>query len=120
MRALAPLFGLLLAGVLSGCAISDDASMAQLLVTPGQYTNYTCDDIADEQKKTAQRERDLKNLIVQSEGNGSVGWLVSSTAYRPEYLSAVGELNELQRAAVAKKCDPPPSEVNYLSDTVIR
>jgi hypothetical protein len=100
------LFALLLVAVsLSGCAMSDD-KLASFLVAPGKFALYTCPELAQRAKTTAARQRELEQLMAKA-GAGSGGRLVSMLAYRPDYLSARGEMKDLREAAAAKKCDLP-------------
>ena len=56
-------------------------------------------------------------------GEGSGGQLVSSVAYRPEYLERRGEMVELRRVAAEKNCKFVPGADNpgaRASDKAIR
>ena len=95
-----------LALLLGGCAMSDD-KLAQMLVAPDKFALYRCEEMATRAKELAVREAELKALMVRA-GTGSGGELVSTVAYRPEYLSVQGEMIELRRTAAEKKCAPIP------------
>ena len=95
-----------LALLLGGCAMSDD-KLAQMLVAPDKFALYRCEEMAPRAKELAVREAELKALMVRA-GTGSGGELVSTVAYRPEYLSVQGEMIELRRTATEKKCPPIP------------
>lgn len=111
---------LLAAGLLAGCAVQSGASddkMARFLVAPGKFVLYDCAQLAQQSATTGAREKELEALIAKA-GPGSDGRLVSSIAYRPEYLEVHGEMNELRNAAAAKNCDFVPGAT--ISDKVVR
>jgi hypothetical protein len=113
--------GAALALALAGCAVSDDQA-ARFLVAPDKYVLYNCDEIAREAQTTAAREQELQQLIAKADVDAS-GHLVSTVAYRTDYLTARGEINELRAAAIAKHCDVAPGAASpavRVSDSVIR
>jgi hypothetical protein len=89
------------AAFLAGCSYNDD--MASAIVAPGKYQLYTCADLTSRGRETAKRERELKALMEKSE-QGAGGALVNILAYRTEYLTARGELMQMEAAASAKNC----------------
>jgi hypothetical protein len=100
-----------LPALLSACAntgVPDD-DMARLLVAPDKFVLYRCPDIAEKAKEVAKRQRKLEALMAQASID-SGGRMVSAVAYRPEYLVARGEMNDLRQEAIAKKCDFVPGE----------
>jgi hypothetical protein len=92
--------------LLAGCAGSDDR-MASLLITPGKYALYKCPQLAVAIHDTAVRQRELEALMAKAR-TGAGGQLVDAAVYRPDYLVARGELNEMHREARAKHCTLPP------------
>jgi len=95
--------------LVAGCAgtgVPDD-QMARFLVAPGKFTLYDCPAIADKAKAVAGRQRKLEQLMARA-GTDSGGRLVSTVAYRPDYLVARGEMIDLRQAAIEKKCDFVP------------
>jgi hypothetical protein len=92
---------LALAAGLAGCGVNDE--LASAMVQPGKYTLYTCQDMTLRAREAAARERELKDLMEKAE-KGSGGGLVNTLAYRNDYLTARGEVIELERAAAAKNC----------------
>ena len=100
---------------LCGCAMSDD-TVARFLVPPGQYALYICEDLADAEKNTVARIRELEQLMARAEVD-STGQIVSTAVYKSEYLTARGELNEIRKAAAAKNCE---FQAGRTSDTTIR
>lgn len=104
------------AALLAGCAMSDD-KLASMLVAPGKYELYTCPEIVEQSKANATRRRELEQLMAKA-GVDSGGRLVSTLAYRPDYLTARGEMKDLQEAAAAKQCELPKIE-NVTAGAVI-
>ena len=97
----------LAAVLLAGCAGSDDRVASFLLITPGKYALYKCAQLAAEIRNTALRQRELEALMAKAR-TGAGGQVVDVAVYRPDYLVARGELNEMHREARAKHCTLPP------------
>jgi hypothetical protein len=91
-----------LASALGGCGMSDE-KLSRLVVAPGQYATWRCENIVAQIKTNVKRQRELKELMAKA-GPSAGGQLVAATAYRPEYLNLHGETMDLQRAAREKKC----------------
>ena len=89
--------------LLAGCAGSDD-TLSGLLITPGRYDIYHCDQLALSIPVAAARVRELEALKAKAK-SGSAGQLVSAAVYEPDYLAARGALNEMHKAAREKHCD---------------
>jgi hypothetical protein len=121
MLARAPLLiGILAAGVLSGCAASDDAS-GRFLVQPDRYQLYNCRELAEAAVSVGARERELEGLMRKA-GPDASGRFVSTLAYRPEYLLLRGQMNEIRKTATEKKCKFNPDALPgaRVSDQAIR
>ncbi len=104
----------LAAGALGGCGLSDGPG--SILVDPGHYSAYHCDDLAARWKVLLAREKELRGLMDKaSEGGG--GRVIGSLAYRSDYESVLTEERLVQRAAVDRKCAFTP---DYQSDHSIR
>ena len=104
----------LLAASLAGCTTSggsSDDKMGRFLVAPDKFVLFNCAELADRATTIAGRQRELEGLMAKA-GEGSGGRLVSSIAYRPEYLERHGEMNELRSAAAAKNCKFVPGAEN--------
>ncbi len=86
---------------LGGCSYSDE--LASSLVAPGKFDLYNCDQLSVRARETAQRERELKQSMQEAE-RGAAGGFINAVAYRTDYLTARGELMELERTAAAKNC----------------
>lgn len=106
------IFAALLAALsIAGCATnaSSDAAAERFLVAPGKYVLFNCTQIGQEAGENMQRQRELEALMMRA-GPSSAGQLVSAVAYRPEYLQLRGQMTNLQRTAVDKKCKFVPGE----------
>ena len=104
----------LAAATLGGCGLSDGAGA--ILVDPGHYSAYHCDDLAARWKVLLAREKELGGLMDKaSEGGG--GAVIGSLAYRSDYETVLTEEKLVQRAAVDRKCAFTP---DYQSDHTIR
>jgi len=98
-----------LSAPLAACAntgVPDD-DIARLLVAPDKFVLYECPDIARKGKEIVARQRKLEKLMAQA-STDSGGRMVSTVAYRPEYLIARGEMIDLRRAALEKRCNFVP------------
>ena len=84
--------------------MSDDQA-ARYLVAPGKYVLYNCDAIAREAETKAKRELELQQLIAKDSTDAG-SRMIGDMAYRSEYLSVRGDLNELRHAAADKHCPP--------------
>ena len=100
----------IVATALAGCAASDD-TVGRLLVKPDRYVLYNCTQLARAAQATVRRQRELEVLMAKAETD-SVGVLVSSSAYRPEYAQLRGMMNELHKTAAEKNCKFVPGSEN--------
>lgn len=91
---------LALAAGLAGCA---NETISGLMVKPGKYANYTCEEMAMVGGGFAKRERELQALMDKA-AQGAGGEVAIAIAYKSEFLSTQGHLRELEAAAVAKDC----------------
>jgi hypothetical protein len=97
-------FAVLLAALpAAGCAMSDD-SLSRVMVAPGKFSFYTCPELVAKASELAKRERELEGLMAKA-GESAGGGLVNALAYRPDYVSARGEMRDVREAAAAKQCD---------------
>jgi len=104
----------MLAAALGGCGAGGGAG--SLLVDPGRYSAYHCNDLAARWKVLVAREKELRALMERADQGGG-GGVIGSLAYRPEYDSVLGEERLLQRTAAAKNCSPAQQ---FQSDQIIR
>jgi hypothetical protein len=101
---------------LSGCATSSK-DVATAYVSPVQYQNYDCDQIAAESQRLTARVQQLGGRLDEAASNdkaiAGVGILLfwpalfalgGTKQQEAEYARLKGEAEALQQAAVAKKC----------------
>jgi hypothetical protein len=99
---------------LGGCGLGDGAGA--MLVDPGHYSAYHCNELVTRWKVLIARETELRGLMEKArEGTG--GSLIGSLAYRSDYESVVTEEKLVQRTAADKDCGFNPV---YQSDHIIR
>jgi len=102
------------ASVLAGCGASGDPGA--VLIDPGRYDAYHCNELAARWKVLAARETELRGLMDKaSEGGG--GFVIGSLAYRTDYDAARSDEKLLLRIAAEKNCGFNPS---LQSDQIIR
>jgi hypothetical protein len=89
--------------LLAGCAGSGDRA-GSLMVAPGKYEFYKCDQLAIAMQGSQARAKELEGLMVKAQ-TGPAGGLVSAAAYQPDYMVVLGQMNEIRREARAKNCD---------------
>lgn len=99
---------------LAGCSMPDGAG--SLLVDPGRYDAYHCNELAARWKVLVAREKDLRNLMDKA-GQGGGGAVIGSLAYRSDYDAVVSEEKLLQRTAADKNCG---LTTQFQSDQTIR
>lgn len=110
------LIGVIAAGVLAGCGLSE-SGVGTLALDPGRYALYHCNDLVERLKALTAREAELRNLIDKaSESTG--GALIGTLAYRTDYETALSDEKLVRRIAAEKKCDLGPRL--YQSDQTIR
>ena len=102
---------------LAGLAGCTDDGAGSILVDPGRYSAYHCNDLATRAKELAARERDLRELIERANQGGGSGAVIGSLAYRTDYESVRSEEKLLQREAAEKNCNAAPQ---FQSDQTIR
>ena len=94
--------------------MSDGAG--SILVDPGRYSVYHCDELATRWKVLVAREKELRGLMDKaSEGGG--GAVIGSLAYRTDYEIRAQRGKLLQRTAAEKNCGFTP---DFQSDHTIR
>jgi hypothetical protein len=92
-----------LAGALGGCTSNDSG---ELLIDPGRYSIYKCEDLATRWKVVTAREKELRGLMDKaSQSNG--GAVVGSLSYRVDYDAVISDERLLARAAAEKNCGLP-------------
>ena len=116
----------LIAAIVAGCTTqqggNSDDRLGRFLVAPDKFVLYGCPQLAERATAINIREKELLGLMAKA-GEGSGGRLVSTVAYRPEYIELRGEMNELRSAAAAKNCkfaQAPERPAGRASDSTIR
>jgi len=79
---------------------------SDLLVDPGRYAMYKCDDLAARWKAVVSREKELRALMARADQTGG-GVVVGSLAYRGELDVLTGHERLIQRAAAERNCALP-------------
>jgi hypothetical protein len=121
-RRIVRLFGTVLictaaAVALADCGFSDGP--AAMIVDPGRYSAFHCNDLIARWKYLQAREQELRGLMDKaSEGGG--GTVIGTLAYRTDYEAVKSEQKLLQRTAAEKKCDIVAPASNFQSDQTIR
>ena len=106
--------GLATLAALAGCGMSDGAG--SLMVDPGRYSAYRCNDLVARWKILVAREKELRGLIDKAKEGGG-GAVIGSLAYRTDYDAALSDEKLLQRTAAEKNCGFTPE---FQSDQTIR
>ncbi len=119
---------LALACALAGCTSNDSG---ELLIDPGRYSVYKCDDLATRWKVVSAREKELRGLMDKA-SQTSGGAVVGSLSYRVDYDAVISDERLLQRTAADKNCGLPfqtqigpspsgqPQNTQFQSDQSIR
>ncbi|HZC57955.1 MAG TPA: hypothetical protein VE396_18205 [Xanthobacteraceae bacterium] len=109
--------------MLLGCTSNDSG---ELLIDPGRYSVYKCDELAARWKIVSTREKDLRGLMDRA-GQSGGGAVVGSLAYRVDYDAVISDEKLLQRTAAEKNCGLPfqtqggqPQNTQSQSDQGIR
>lgn len=99
---------LFLAAVLlfGSCSLAQAASF---FVDPSHYALYNCDQLNTAHKQVGARVAELKGLMAKAE-TGFAGALMSGLAYQSEYVTARGELEQIDENRQKLNCGPLPVE----------
>src|SRR5690606_13399071 len=110
---------ILLTTLLSACATHPD-KMQATYVSPVEYQNYTCDQIALEMRYVSQRATELYGALDKEAGNDTAQMTLGLILFWPalffleggddaraaEYSRLKGQREALEKAAIQKQCDP--------------
>src|ERR1700722_3026942 len=99
---------------LAGCGLGNGPG--SLLVDPGRYEAYHCNDLVARWKALTDRERDLRALMDKASQSGT-GAVIGAVAYRSDYESVLTEEKLVQHEANEKKCE---LTTTFQSDQSIR
>jgi len=108
------LVALFAAVALAGCGLSENTTGA-LMVDPGHYEGYHCNELTALWQKLEAREKDLRSHIERAQESGNA--VIGTMTYRADYETVLGEQKVLQRTAAEKNCTLVPA---YRSDQTIR
>lgn len=111
-----------LSGCGGGSGFTAEDRAGRMLIAPGKYMLYGCDEIAQAAVISAARAEVLEQMMAKASVDAG-GRFVSGVAYEPEYVERRGELNELRNAAREKNCKPIPAlnpPAPRTSDGVVR
>jgi hypothetical protein len=92
-----------IACALFGCTSNDSG---ELLIDPGRYAVYKCDDLATRWKIVSAREKELRGLMDRA-AQTTGGAVVGSLTYRVDYDAVISDERLLQRTAAEKNCGLP-------------
>ncbi|QBQ53073.1 metal ABC transporter ATP-binding protein [Nitrosococcus wardiae] len=112
------LLGSALAVMIVGCASSPDKIQTSY-VSPMQYKNYDCDQIAGELGRISHRANELHGNLKKTADNDKAQMALGMVVFWPalffleggdgpeaaEYGRLKGERDALEKAAIQKKCD---------------
>jgi hypothetical protein len=99
---------------LSGCGLSNGPG--QLIVAPGTYTPYRCNDLLKQWVLLNTREQQLRdNMNRASQGGG--GTVIGALAYGTDYQAVLTQKKMVQQDAAEKNCELVH---NFQSDQTIR
>jgi hypothetical protein len=99
---------------LSGCGLSNGPG--QLIVAPGTYTPYRCNDLLKQWVLLNTREQQLRdNMNRASQGGG--GTVIGALAYGTDYQTVLTQKKMVQQDAAEKNCELVH---NFQSDQTIR
>jgi len=112
------LIGLAFSVALGGCASSPDKIQAAY-VSPMQYKDYDCNQIASELERVSRRAHELHGSLKKTADADSAQMAVGMVLFWPalffleggdgpeaaEYGRLKGERDALEKAAIQKKCD---------------
>ena len=99
---------------LAGCGLGNGPG--SLLVDPGRYEAYHCNDLVTQWKALTAREKELRALMDKASQSGT-GAVIGAVAYRTDYESVLTEEKLVQREANDKKCE---LTTTFQSDQSIR
>lgn len=113
------LLGVVIALGIAGCASSPD-KIETSYVSPLQYRNYDCDQIAAELERVTRRANELYRSLKKTADNDAAQMGVGLVLFWPalffleggdgpqaaEFARLKGERDTLEKLAIEKKCDP--------------
>jgi hypothetical protein len=122
------LLSIVIAGLISGCA-SQPEKIQTTYISPLQYKDYDCDQVAAELERVTRRANELNGSLKTAANNDAAAMAVGMILFWPalffleggdgpeaaEYSRLKGERDALEKVAIQKKCDasiiPKPAPV---------
>lgn len=98
----------LAAGLAGACTTTADDVGSKLLVAPGGFDLYNCQQLTNTIAGLKSRKKQLQDLMAKAE-TGPGGKLMSAMGYKPDYMSTVGQLRSAEATAREKQCAAPPA-----------
>jgi hypothetical protein len=84
---------------LAGCG-----GVGSLLVDPGQFDSYHCNDLVGQLKVLDAREAQLRNLVARA-SQATGGTVIGAMTYRTEIETIAAKRKLIQQQATEKKCE---------------
>lgn len=94
---------LLTALSLLGCAGASNDFASTMMVAPGAFNTYDCNQLDGTTRSLRKRIEELEQLMARA-SKGAGGELVNAISYRSDYEYTRGQYNEAMRAAANKNC----------------
>jgi hypothetical protein len=86
-----------------GCgSLGDNA--ASMIVAPGKYEYYSCEQLNTAGRPLIERERELTELNAKAVSGGPGGEFVGALAYRSELTQTRGQLKQIADVSARKNC----------------
>ena len=85
------------------------ARAASLFVDPSHYELYNCEQLNTAHREVGAHVAELKGLMAKAE-TGFAGSLMSGLAYQSEFVTARGELEQIEENRQKLNCGPLPVE----------
>lgn len=98
----------LAAGLVGACATTADDVGSRLLVAPGGFDLYNCQQLTNTIAGLKSRKKELEGLMAKAETDAG-GKLMSAMGYKPDYMSTLGQLRSAEATAREKQCAAPPA-----------
>lgn len=89
-------------GMLTGCGLGNGPG--SLIVDPGKFDSYHCNDLVARWKLNNAKEQELRNLIDRA-AQAPGGTVIGTLTYRSDYESVLTEKRIIQQQAAEKNCE---------------
>jgi hypothetical protein len=88
--------------VLAGCGMVGEDTAA-LVVAPGKFDYYSCEELARTRVTLNEREQELSELMAKA-AQSPMGEFVGAVSYKTELTQARGQLKQIAVVAERKNC----------------